>query len=42
MKVRYTYRLRPGARAVDRLVMDAGLARWVWNQAVAAAKAKQP
>ena len=42
MKVRYTYRLRPGARAVDRLVMEAGLARWVWNQAVAAAKAKQP
>lgn len=42
MKLRYTYRLRPGARAVDRLVMEAGLARWVWNQAVATAKAKLP
>lgn len=42
MKIRYTYRLRPGARVVDRLVMEAGLTRWVWNQAVAARLSNLP
>ncbi len=35
-KLRYTYRLRPGAIAVARLEREWGMSRWIWNQAVAA------
>ncbi len=31
---RYTYRIRPGKRALNRLCLEANLARWTWNQCV--------
>lgn len=42
MKLRYTYRIRPGATVEAALWREAGMARWVWNQAVERAKNKQP
>jgi putative transposase len=32
--VRYTYRLRPGARAEHALLCEWGRCRWLWNEAV--------
>jgi len=32
--VRYNYRLRPGATAVDALMAEWGRCRWLWNEAV--------
>lgn len=42
MKLRYTYRLRPGAVAVARLNKEAAMTRWVWNKCVERAKARDP
>lgn len=38
MKVRYTYRLRPGATAQRYLAREFGMCRYVWNQLVAESK----
>jgi len=38
VKLRYTFRLRPGAAAERALWQEAGRCRWVWNQAAAARK----
>lgn len=38
MKLRYTYRLRPGRVATRALWQECGRCRWVWNQAAAARK----
>lgn len=35
VKVRYTYRLRPGADAQAYLLREFGMCRWVWNHLVA-------
>lgn len=35
MKVRYSYRIRPGAQAQAYLLREWGMCRWVWNQLVA-------
>jgi putative transposase len=40
MKVRYTYRLRPGATAERYLDREWGMCRYVWNQLVAESKAR--
>ena len=42
MKIRYTFRLRPGADAERALMREEGRNRWVWNQAVAARRAGAP
>lgn len=42
MKIRYTYKLRPGRQAAAVLLREAGLCRWVWNQAAEAWKSGQP
>lgn len=42
VKLRYTYRLRPGVAAERGLWQEEGRNRWVWNQAVAARKAGKP
>ena len=34
MKVRYTYKLRPGKRAVSLLLRNFGMCRWLWNKSV--------
>ena len=41
MKVRYTYRLRPGATAQRYLMREWGMCRYVWNQLVAETKARR-
>jgi len=38
VKVRYTYRLRPGAEAKAYLLREAGMCRFVWNQLVVKSK----
>lgn len=35
MKLRYTYKLRPGSQARHALCDNAGASRWVWNRCVA-------
>jgi putative transposase len=40
VKVRYTYRLRPGATAERYLAREWGMCRYVWNQLVAESKAR--
>lgn len=37
--MRYNYRLRPGATAVDALLAEWGRCRWLWNEAVHQQKA---
>src|SRR5690606_31036389 len=39
--LRYTYRLRPGHRAVGELEREWSLCRWLWNQAVAARRERR-
>ena len=34
MKLRYTYKIRPGAQARSALCANAGASRWVWNKCV--------
>lgn len=34
MKLRYTYKIRPGAQACNALCANAGASRWVWNKCV--------
>ena len=41
VKVRYTYRLRPGATAQRYLVREWGMCRYVWNHLVAETKARR-
>lgn len=41
MKVRYTYRLRPGKAAQRYLAREFGMCRYVWNQLVAESKARR-
>jgi putative transposase len=40
MKLRYAYRLRPGAKAKCQLLQDWGCNRWIWNKAVELLKDK--
>ena len=40
--VRYTYRLRPGAQAVDALIAEWHRCRFLWNDAVAQMRAAGP
>jgi putative transposase len=39
--VRYTYRLRPGARARTALLAEWGRCRWLWNEAVNQQRSKR-
>lgn len=41
MKVRYTYRLRPGATAQRYLAREFSMCRYVWNQLVAESKTRR-
>lgn len=42
MKVRYTYRIRPGAQALSVLMSHWNSARYVWNACVERHKKHQP
>lgn len=39
--LRYTYRLRPGKQAEERLLAEWGLCRWLWNEAVHQQRSQQ-
>ncbi len=39
--LRYTYRLRPGRKAVSALEREWNVCRWLWNQAVAAKRERR-
>src|SRR5690606_22396023 len=39
--LRYTYRLRPGRKAVWELEREWNLCRWLWNQAMAAKRERR-